>query len=583
MVKRPARLQFTEDDLSSDAVKKAAGKADKAATKAEKAVDRLAPKKHRKLRQESDISADRTKKLRFDKAKSEEIPPKPSGIKRVAARAPADTLSAAAHKSISKYEDDNVGVQAAHQTELGAETAYHVASHAAYSHKLKAYDKAEKLVEKSDKANINALFEKFKKENPDASSNPVSRWRQKHNIKKEYAAARAGKGGKATAKGVEKTAKGTKTVTQKIADFCVSHKTVLLWVLALALLFMVVSGMFSACSTMFQGGTQVVLGTSFTAEDEDILGTDEDYTALENDLRSQVDHIESTHPGYDEYRYSLDEIGHNPYELASYLTVVFEDYTRAEVQAALRHLFEQQYELILEEEVEIRTRTETRIGTQTHTDPETGETWEEEYEYEVEVEYEYYILNVTLRNYGLGNVIRSVGLTEDQMERYELLLETLGNRSYLFGDDISSAPGGGGEYTDYDIPGEALTDTAFANMIREAERYLGDPYVCGGSSPTTSVDCAGHVSWVINNCGNGWSVGRQTADGLKNLCDIIPPSEAKPGDLIFFQGTYNTSGASHVGIYVGDGMMIHCGDPISYASIETSYWQQHFYCYGRIP
>src|SRR5699024_5329173 len=298
--------------------------------------------------------------------------------------------------------------------------------------------KAEKLVEKSDKANINALFEKFKKENPDASSNPVSRWRQKHNIKKEYAAARAGKGGKATAKGVEKTAKGTKTVTQKIADFCVSHKTVLLWVLALALLFMVVSGMFSACSTMFQGGTQVVLGTSFTAEDEDILGTDEDYTALENDLRSQVDHIESTHPGYDEYRYSLDEIGHNPYELASYLTVVFEDYTRAEVQAALRHLFEQQYELILEEEVEIRTRTETRIGTQTHTDPETGETWEEEYEYEVEVEYEYYILNVTLRNYGLGNVIRSVGLTEDQMERYELLLETLGNRSYLFGDDISS-------------------------------------------------------------------------------------------------------------------------------------------------
>lgn len=583
MVKRPTRLQFTEDDLSSDAVKKADGKADKAATKAEKAVDRLTPKKHRKLRQESDISADRTKKLRFDKAKSEEIPPKPSGIKRVATRAPVDTLSATAHKSISKYEDDNVGVQAAHQMELGAETAYHVASHAAYSHKLKAYDKAEKLVGKSDKANVNALFEKFKKENPDASSNPVSRWRQKHNIKKEYAAARAGKGGKATAKGAEKTAKGTKTVTQKIADFCVSHKTVLLWVLALALLFMVVSGMFSACSTMFQGGTQVVLGTSFTAEDEDILGADEDYMALENDLRSQVDNIESTHPGYDEYRYSLDEIGHNPYELASYLTVIFEDYTREEVQETLQSLFEQQYELTLEEEIEIRTRTETRTGTRTHTDPETGETWEEEYEYEVEVEYEYYILNVTLRNYGLGNVIRSAGLTEDQMERYELLLETLGNRSYLFGDDISSAPGGGGEYTDYDIPGEALTDTAFANMIREAEKYLGYPYVWGGSSPSTSFDCSGFVSWVINNCGNGWSVGRQTANGLKNLCDIIPPSEAKPGDLVFFQGTYNTSGASHVGIYVGDGMMIHCGDPISYASIETNYWQQHFYCFGRIP
>lgn len=583
MAKRPTRLRFTEDDLSSDAVKKAAGKAEKAAAKAEKAVDKITPKKHRKLRQEADVSASRTAKLRFGKAKADDIPPKPSGIKRTATHAPVDTLSANVHKSISRYEDDNVGVQTAHQTELGAETAYHVADHAVYSHKLKAYDKAEKLVSKSDKANVNALFEKFKKDNPNASSNPLSRWKQKHNIKKEYAAARAGKGGKATAKGAEKTAKGAKNLTQKITDFCVSHKTALLWVLAIGLLFMVISGMFSACSTMFQGGTQVVLGTSFTAEDEDILGVDEDYTALENDLRSQVDNIESTHPGYDEYRYALDEIGHNPYELAAYLTVVFEDYTREEVQATLQQLFEQQYELILEEEVEIRTRTETRTGTRTHTDPETGETWEEEYEYEVEVEYEYYILNVTLRNYGLGSVIRSSGLSADQLERYEVLLETLGNRSYLFGEDVSSAPGGGGEYTDYDIPGEALTDTAFANMIREAEKYLDYPYVWGGSSPSTSFDCSGFVSWVINNCGNGWSVGRQTANGLKNLCDIIPPSEAKPGDLIFFQGTYNTSGASHVGIYVGNGMMIHCGDPISYASIQTNYWQQHFYCFGRIP
>ena len=583
MAKRPTRLRFTEDDLSSDAVKKAAGKAEKAAAKAEKAVDKITPKKHRKLRQEADVSASRTAKLRFGKAKADDIPPKPSGIKRMATRAPVDTLSANVHKSISRYEDDNVGVQTAHQTELGAETAYHVADNVVYSHKLKAYDKAEKLVSKSDKANVNALFEKFKKDNPNASSNPLSRWQQKHNIKKEYAAARAGKGGKATAKGAEKTAKGAKNLTQKITDFCVSHKTALLWVLAIGLLFMVISGMFSACSTMFQGGTQVVLGTSFTAEDEDILGVDEDYTALENDLRSQVDNIESTHPGYDEYRYALDEIGHNPYELAAYLTVVFEDYTREEVQATLQQLFEQQYELILEEEVEIRTRTETRTGTRTHTDPETGETWEEEYEYEVEVEYEYYILNVTLRNYGLGSVIRSSGLSADQLERYEVLLETLGNRSYLFGEDVSSAPGSGGEYTDYDIPGEALTDTAFANMIREAEKYLGYPYVWGGSSPSTSFDCSGFVSWVINNCGNGWSVGRQTANGLKNLCDIIPPSEAKPGDLIFFQGTYNTSGASHVGIYVGNGMMIHCGDPISYASIQTNYWQQHFYCFGRIP
>lgn len=289
-------------------------------------------------------------------------------------------------------------------------------------------------------------------------------------------------------------------------------------------------------------------------------------TALENDLRSQVDNIESTHPGYDEYRYALDEIGHNPYELAAYLTVVFEDYTREEVQAELVRLFEEQYDLELDEEVEIRSYTTTDEDGNTST-----------------VYYEYRILNVTLTNYGLGNVIASSRLTAEQWERYKVLLETLGNRSYLFGEDVSSAPGGGGEYTDYDIPGEALTDTAFANMVREAEKYLGYPYVWGGSSPSTSFDCSGFVSWVINNCGNGWSVGRQTANGLKNLCDIIPPSEAKPGDLIFFQGTYNTSGASHVGIYVGNGMMIHCGDPISYASIETNYWQQHFYCFGRIP
>ena len=288
--------------------------------------------------------------------------------------------------------------------------------------------------------------------------------------------------------------------------------------------------------------------------------------SLENDLRSQVDNIESTHPGYDEYRYALDEIGHNPYELAAYLTVVFEDYTREEVQAELVRLFEEQYDLELDEEVEIRSYTTTDEDGNTST-----------------VYYEYRILNVTLTNYGLGNVIASSRLTAEQWERYKVLLETLGNRSYLFGEDVSSAPGGGGEYTDYDIPGEALTDTAFANMVREAEKYLGYPYVWGGSSPSTSFDCSGFVSWVINNCGNGWSVGRQTANGLKNLCDIIPPSEAKPGDLIFFQGTYNTSGASHVGIYVGNGMMIHCGDPISYASIETNYWQQHFYCFGRIP
>lgn len=309
----------------------------------------------------------------------------------------------------------------------------------------------------------------------------------------------------------------------------------------------------------------IILMVDANLQRESILPSER---ALEAALRNKINNIERTHSGYDEYRYDLDEINHNPYELAAYLTVKFEDYTRDEVQATLQWLFEQQYELTLTEVVEIRTRTTSS------TDPETGETTTEE------EDYEYYILNVKLRNKGLNSVISNSGLSEDDMERYRILLQTRGNRPDIFGNDIYATPGG--EYTDYDIPGEALTDTRFANMIREAEKYLGYPYVWGGSSPSTSFDCSGFVSYVINHCGNGWSVGRLTANGLMGVCDIIPKSSAKPGDLIFFQGTYDTSGASHVGIYVGNGMMIHCGNPISYASIESNYWQQHFYCFGRI-
>ena len=415
-----------------------------------------------------------------------------------------------------------------------------------------------------------ALYEKFKKDNPDAASNPISRWKQKQAIKKEYAAAKAGKGTakETAAKATKKAAQSTKTITEKAMEFCTTHSKTILFVLLAGLLFMILSGMFSSCSAMFQGGTQIILGTSFTAKEEDIIGADNDYKALEAALRNEINNIERTHSGYDEYRYDLDEINHNPYELAAYLTVKFEDYTRDEVQATLQWLFEQQYELTLTEIVEIRTRTTSS------TDPETGETTTEE------EDYEYYILKVKLRNKGLDSVISNSGLSEDDMERYRILLQTRGNRQDIFGNDIYATPGG--EYTDYDIPGEALTDTRFANMIREAEKYLGYPYVWGGSSPSTSFDCSGFVSYVINHCGNGWSVGRLTANGLMGVCDIIPKSSAKPGDLIFFQGTYDTSGASHVGIYVGNGMMIHCGNPISYASIESNYWQQHFYCFGRI-
>ena len=595
MAKKPTRLRFTEDDLADSQVKKAADRADKAADKAEKVVDKLASKKiTTKLRMETDAAGSRTAKLRFEKADITEIE-RPSVAKHMASRGAAVSVTSRAHQAVSEYEDDNVGVQSAQEMTKAVETTAYTVDHAVYSHKLKAHAKADKLVEKSDKANVDALYEKFKKDNPDAGSNPFSRWQQKKAIKKEYAAAKAGKEtatGAASAtrgagKATGKAAMTTKTITEKATEFATTHSKAILLVLAGGLLFMIICSMFSSCTAMFQGGAQVVLGTSFTANDEDIIGADDDYKALEAALRNKINNIERTHSGYDEYRYDLDEINHNPYELAAYLTVQFEDYTRSEVQSTLQWLFDQQYELTLTEEIEIRTRTETRTETRTDTylgwDAELEEYVEEEYEYEVEVEYEveyeYYILNVKLENKGLNRVIGSSGMTEDEMERYAVLLQTNGNRPDIFGDDIYAVTG---EYTDYDIPGEALTDTRFANMIREAEKYLGYPYVWGGSSPSTSFDCSGFVSYVINNCGNGWSVGRLTANGLMGVCDIIPRSSAKPGDLIFFQGTYDTSGASHVGIYVGNGMMIHCGNPISYASIETSYWQSHFYCFGRI-
>ena len=587
MAKKPTRLRFTEDDLTDSHVKRAASRADKAADKAEKAVDKLASKKKTtKLRLETDAAGSRKAKLRFEKATFEEVAERPSRAKQLATRGAAASVTAKAHQAVSEYEDDNVGVQSTQEMAKAVESTAYTVNHAVYSHKLKAHAKADKLVEKSDKANVDVLYEKFKKDNPEAGSNPFSRWQQKNAIKKEYAAAKAGKdtasktatATKGAGKATGKAAQRAKNITEKVTEFATTHSKAILLVLVGGLLFMIIASMFSSCGAMFQGGTQVILGTSFTANDEDIIGADNDYKALEAALRNKINNIERTHNGYDEYRYDLDEINHNPYELAAYLTVKFEDYTRSEVQGTLQSLFDQQYELTLTEEVEIRTRTETRTGTTSWTDS-NGNTHTDTYEYEVEVEYEYYILNVKLENKGLNRVIGSSGMSEDEMERYAVLLQTNGNRPDIFGDDIYAVTG---EYTDYDIPGEALTDTRFANMIREAEQYLGYPYVWGGSSPSTSFDCSGFVSYVINNCGNGWSVGRLTANGLMGVCDIIPRSSAKPGDLIFFQGTYDTSGASHVGIYVGDGMMIHCGNPISYTSIESSYWQSHFYCFGRI-
>lgn len=600
--KKVTRLQFAKNELTDEKVRRAAAKAERAADRAEAAQSKLPKKVKRRMivREAAGAKAPGSKlhpkkssetaagsKLHMER--EEVVVGKPGADAQMGRNLTHSAIAGAlrgARESIGAEDDGNAGAEALDTGKNGSSVTGAAVSNARYSHKLKTYEKAERLVERSDRANVEALYQKAVRSTPDEASNPISRWRQKREIKKEYAAAKragntaaSGASGAGAAKKTSETAKETKSLTEKAMDFVKEHPKGILIVLILGFFIVFISSTFSSCSVIMGGSGQVVLGTSYTAEDADILGVEDDYTALETALRNEINSIESTYSGYDEYRYNLAEIGHNPYELASYLTVLFEDYTRSKVQNALQSIFSYQYTLMLQEEVEVRTRTETRTGTSSYTDPETGETSEEEYEYEVEVEYNYYILNVTLTNKGIGAVVRSSGLTDDQRERYDVLMETRGNRDDLFGDVSFAVPG---EYTDYDIPGEALTDARFANMIQEAEKYLGYPYVWGGSSPSTSFDCSGFVSWVINHCGNGWSVGRLTANGLMGVCDIIPASAAKPGDLIFFQGTYDTSGASHVGIYVGGGMMIHCGNPISYASIESSYWQQHFYCYGRI-
>ena len=541
----------------------------------------------RQIRHEADLAKMRSKKLKSEQEVKAKKNAAASGKKGGKPKKPgnlaADALSAKAHQSVRNADqDNNSGVEAAHFTEGSAEGAARAGSRFQYGRKLRQYKKLERLEKKANKDAVDSIFAERMKADPQAGSNLFSRWRQKQAIKKEYAAAKAGAAAaENTASGTAKAAQGTVSITEKAFQFVQSHSHIIIGIAAVGLLVLVIAGSVSSCSVLINGGGNVVLGTSYTAEDEDLKGVETDYTKLEDKLRKQIDRIETDHPGYDEYRYNLAEIGHNPYELASLLTVEFENYTRSQVQARLQSIFEAQYELKLEEKVEIRTRKETRVGYRYNPITGTGHT----YTYQVTVQYEYKILNVTLLNRGVDYVARNSGLTDDQLQRYEVTLECRGNRDDLFAGIAFATPdgaGSSGEYQDYDIPGEALTDEKFRKMITEAEKYLGYPYVWGGSSPSTSFDCSGFVSWVINHCGNGWNVGRQTANGLMGKCDIIPKSEAKPGDLIFFQKTYNTSGASHVGIYVGNGMMIHCGNPISYASTETNYWRQHYYCMGRI-
>ena len=519
------------------------------------------------------------KKLTFDDAVKMKPPSK---LKHVAVDVPALAASAKLHHETAKYENDNVGMEAAHKSEMVAEGALHEVAHTRYAHKIKEAKGAKKAEEAAAKTAHKA---------------------QKEAVKKVYAeqarqaAQSAEQGVKASAKATEETAKGAKKVaeeagkavkslSEKLGALIVRHKMVVLGVGAAMMLITVLSGSVASFSAMFSGGGSGIIGTSYTAEDDEIYGTEEDYTALEQLLRAEIRNVRRTHPGYDEYKFDLDEIGHNPYELAAYLTILHEAYERYGhgVQQTLSETFEAQYELSFTEEIETRTRTETRTGTRQVYNPDTDSYEDEEYEYEVEVEYEYKILTTHLRNHTMTAVIENAGIDPDLMERYRVMLELKGNRPYLFGHDVYANPVASEDIEEYTIPGSALTDVQFARMMQEAEKYLGYPYVWGGSNPSTSFDCSGFVCYVLNNCGNGWNVGRTTANGLRQYCDNVPASDAKPGDLIFFQGTYgNGTGASHVGIYVGNGMMLHCGSPIQYTSINSSYWQNHFLGYGRMP
>ena len=574
-VERSKRLTFTPEERAARAEHKAVvlGK------KLEQAQKKIPKKKKLRLQKELDPQKSKLKHtLRFEeveKKRGKEALPKK------ASRRMAQSASAAVHSKLHQVEEENVGTKAAHRTELAAEGAATAATHAARKHHLNApYKRVEKLEVKVNKANAEAAFRATVRDNPELQQNTVKSFFQKRRIKRQYAK-EFRKAQKNAGQGVAATKKAKEVISsagQAVVNAVKNHKGGLMVFGILALLVIMVFSSLSSCSVMMEGAIGSILGTSYTSEDPDIIQTEANYTALESELQRKLANIESTYSGYDEYRYDVDSVGHNPNELISYLTAKFDAFTPEQVQAELEAVFEKQYSLTTREVAEIRYRTETRTGTTTSTDPETGETTTEEYTYEVEVPYEYTILYVTLRNKGFGTVAVE-GLTEEQKERYAATLSMKGNKPYLFGNDIYANESAG---EDYDIPGEALADPEFAALITEAEKYLGYPYVWGGSSPSTCVVCSGVVCCGVTNSGVH-NLPRTTAQGIFNQCAHISPSEAKPGDIIFFTGTYNSSGpVSHVGIYVGDNMMIHCGSPIQYARTDSSYWSQHFYAFGRL-
>ena len=551
-------------------------------------VEQSVPKKH-KLKQDADKAAEKSQHLRFGKA--EITPDEASRMTKQQKRAmyAAAAARSAVHREVDQYEDENVGVQALSEGEKAAGNVRDI-SKSRYARKLKK--KAKMQGKKGSKTAKSSAREPTAAQDAGASctgeggSNWLSRWRQKQDIRQSYyAAAHSGTaaqtaGGKAVSNGTTAAKSGMEQVIDKgrsvvstavngIANFVKSNAHVLLIVGVFLLLLLLVMSAFSSCSILFSGTTQVSGQTIYTAEDRDIRGAETDYKKLEKELDKKIKRTPTDHPGYDEYRYHLDAIEHDPWQLTSFLTTLYDDYTRSEVQAKLKETFAKQYKLTTWVEVQTRYRTVVMI------DIFTG------IPYTVQVPYEYRIFHTKLVNKGLEVVIREE-LNNDQWKRYEIFQDTLGGRPYLFngglppgGSDGSGTPG-----IDYQVPAEALTDEEFAAIYKEAQKYVGTPYVWGGSTPETGFDCSGYVCWVYNQ--NGYDVGRTTANGLWQKSQHISEAEAKPGDLVFFEGTYDTPGKSHVGIYLGNGMMVSAGDPIKYADIHSSYWQKYLSGFGRL-
>lgn len=556
-------------EAAGDGAAPHAGPADKKAAKDGKRMEKS------KLRMEKSGKKLNTAREKLAAQKPQK---KPSPIKTVGRAAKHQTWRYV-HGKIHQVERENVGTEAAHKTELAGE---HLIRGGTRFIKKRIRTRPARQVRKWERKTISAkadyAYRQLVQENPGLKSNPLSRLWQKQQLKKQYRK-QAKEAAKTGAKAAKKTAVTAKNIAGAAWRFVRNNPKVVLILACAFLLIVVLQSCMGALTTIGNGLIGAVGGTSYVSSDSDIEAVEADYTALEKELRDKLARIESDYSGYDEYRYSVDEIGHDPYELASYLTSKYDDYTPAKVRAELQYLLEQQYTLTITETVEVRYRTETRTDTWTETDPETGETTTHSDTYEVEVPYNYYILNVSLRNKSLGAVALA-NLDPEQIERYHVYQKTKGNRPNLFEGNIYVHSG---EYTDYDIPPAALADPAFAALIAEAEKYLGYPYVWGGSKPSTSFDCSGFVCYVLDKSGV-YPMSRTTAQGIFNQCAKIPPGEAKPGDIIFFTGTYDSSGpVSHVGIYVGDNMMLHCASGgVQYARTDTKYWTEHFYAMGRL-